>query len=939
MKKIIKRELSVSFVSKRRFLLVLTALLSFAAAQAYELGDYVYTPTAKFKVIGENLVQNGNFANAIGNEWLTTAAGSYNPEYWSVENVDGVTCLRSTSAAEADDNSLFQAVPVEYGKNYVITLRMKAGEEGPFSTVATLGAANCLNVFANVDGSANTSADGFTAIAGGEPVGAEWTDIAFSFANDVEALMEMGFVNIVLGRLPVGTLVTDIEVREVVEVYDTRKAERVLNYAKELIQIPDFEEGAQMTGKMDNYESAKAEYEGMIEELELALSDPTTAEDVTIMEAEVAALDEAQDAFLNGCAADMKETTGDWANLPYNKNAKSFTTYGYWILDGGRGFSRDASRGEDGYGYVAASIGGASSWDLDMTIRMTDNGKATKLPAGKYFFSIETKAFNYMNKNGSYDSDFSVPQVGPTIFVGKDTVKLENDTIPGRYWKTYYMIAEIAEDEDVTVGFTFPTIKRGGEMRARRAQVRLIGKDAETAAREASVAAFIIQQNALRDRLAAVPGELANENYPWGKAPVQEAADQQQPVYDESLTYVDADGNDLGTATKETLDAWGGNDGVLMTAVRAMQNAFNTYHNTNTAFVNLKNAVENTRAAIADEGYNNADKTAINAAIASAQALLDAAPNKSEADAQEYVDMQAALKEALVVFQYANVSARNPVDLVVDDATFANGLNGQDENGWVFTGSTYGKIRSDIVALDGGTYDDGRCWSVSRNNPANTWEAAKAMHRIPVNRKGCYELRMKVHANTWGENVWDKMIITEEVTDPETGDVTTDSLRNENGSFYRLSGVRAWFGDENTVNPTDSVDIANYVDITNDQRFSQMPEHLYTISLFFEKNDDVEQNLEFGVDGTYIGVPTAYLGKLNKSYSDGAAFGLYGFGSVHVYYYANKAQYVENRTGVEAIKEQTVSAGRRGIYTLNGVKVSNMNQKGIYIINGRKVIR
>lgn len=927
----------------KKLLLVLTALLSFVSAQAYELGDYVYTATAKFKVIGDNLVQNGNFANAIGDEWRTTAAGAYNPEYWSVETVDGATCLRSTSAAEADDNSLFQAVPVEYGKNYIITLRMKAGDEGPFSTSATVGAANCVNVFANADGTASTTADGYTAIAGGEPVGAEWTDIAFSFANNVEALMEAGFVNIVLGRLPVGTLVTNIEVREVSEVYDTRKAERVLNYAKTLIAIPEFEEGAQMTGKMDNYESAKAEYEAMIEELEMALADPSIAEDMTTMEAEVDALDEAQNAFLDGCAADMKETTGDWSKLPYNKNAKSFTTYGYWILDGGRGFSRDADRGEDGYGYVAASIAGNGKYGLSMGIRVTDENQATKLPAGKYFFSIETEGFYYGTTSATnYTPDYSRLLVGPTIFVGKDTVKLENDTISGRYWKTYYKIAEIAEGDVVTAGFIFPDIPSGvtggGEMRARRPQIRLIGKDAETAAREASVAAFIVQQNALRDRLAAVPAELANENYPWGKAPVQEAADQQQPIYDESLTYVDADGNDLGTATKEIIDEWGGSNGVLMTAVRAMQNAFNTYHTTNNAFVNLKNEVAKTREAIADEGYNNADKTAINAAIASAQALLDAAPNKTEADAQEYIDMQASLKEALVVFQYANVSARNPVDLVVGDATFANGLNNQDANGWVFTGSTYGKIRNDIVALDGDTYEDGRCWSVSRNNPANTWEAAKAMHRIPISRKGCYELRLKVHANTLGEGIWDKMVQTQDITDPETGDITTDTLRNENGTYYRLSGVRVWLGEENTTNVADSVDIANYVDINNDERFNWSPGHLHTISLSFEKNDDVEQNLEFGMDGTYIGVPTAYLGKLNKSFSEGCGFGLYGFGSVHVYYYANKAQYEENRSGIEAITEQKETLARRGIYTLNGVRVNNLNRKGIYIINGKKVV-
>ena len=45
---------------------------------------------------------------------------------------------------------------------------------------------------------------------------------------------------------------------------------------------------------------------------------------------------------------------------------------------------------------------------------------------------------------------------------------------------------------------------------------------------------------------------------------------------------------------------------------------------------------------------------------------------------------------------------------------------------------------------------------------------------------------------------------------------------------------------------------------------------------------------------------------------------------------------IQNATGIETVKEETVEDG--AIYNLQGVRVKNA-QKGIFIINGKKVIR
>ena len=46
---------------KKRLLMQLLVLVCAIGAYASNVGDYIYSPTAKFKITGENLVTNGAF--------------------------------------------------------------------------------------------------------------------------------------------------------------------------------------------------------------------------------------------------------------------------------------------------------------------------------------------------------------------------------------------------------------------------------------------------------------------------------------------------------------------------------------------------------------------------------------------------------------------------------------------------------------------------------------------------------------------------------------------------------------------------------------------------------------------------------------------------------------------------------------------------------------
>ena len=47
----------------KRLLISFAAIMGAMTSFAYNVGDYVYTHDAKFKVVGENLIVNGNFAS------------------------------------------------------------------------------------------------------------------------------------------------------------------------------------------------------------------------------------------------------------------------------------------------------------------------------------------------------------------------------------------------------------------------------------------------------------------------------------------------------------------------------------------------------------------------------------------------------------------------------------------------------------------------------------------------------------------------------------------------------------------------------------------------------------------------------------------------------------------------------------------------------------
>ena len=59
---------------KKRLLTQLLALACVMGAYAYNIGDYIFSPTAKFKVLSTNFVTNGDFSQSNRQNVVGTAS-------------------------------------------------------------------------------------------------------------------------------------------------------------------------------------------------------------------------------------------------------------------------------------------------------------------------------------------------------------------------------------------------------------------------------------------------------------------------------------------------------------------------------------------------------------------------------------------------------------------------------------------------------------------------------------------------------------------------------------------------------------------------------------------------------------------------------------------------------------------------------------------------
>lgn len=916
----------------KRLLISFAAIMGAMTSFAYNVGEYVYTHDAKFKVVGENILTNGNFSSNYDG-WKDYADGALSPDYWSIETgaaQDGKGNVIQSANASADltGNYMYQAVPFESGNSYVITFKMKGVEPGTSSI--TQKTSNYVDVFANADGTTNKTADRFQQVATTDAISAEWTSYSYSFTDTVTG-GSTGYIVVSFGQLAQGTQISDISINKVEQVYDSRIADKEIAYGKSLLAIDDFKNG-------------RDEFSGAIESVEGFFKTPDSDDPSGAAEA-INSFVLAENAFLDANSYDVSSMI-DRKALWTTKIQKANGTYGDWYVEGSGRWFHDPS--SDPYirdyfpGYYSLGAGTAKI--------------VKEMPAGKYFFSCENKGHRMAGKgkadNGTPDYTWTVE--GCKVFVGKDSVAFNLDQ---RNFERHFVMSTLAEGDTLNAGFWHPALTEGlgGQIYVQNPVLRIVGDNSNGEMQKyvedyVALKAIATQANALKVMLDSAVVVSAKAEYPWGKAELNDTTTKYQAVYNElSVLQPGAELFDVAADS-------------LMESMRIVRSAIQTYYSLNAPYTDLKAQIAQANESINLPANANGDKATFKAVIDKAQALINSATAEyNEELAQQMNAAKTELVAAQAAFEATTAAFNNPSEIQLVNPFFEGAKKSAIPTGWtgVLDENANGQWK-------GGTnkhYENGTILQVwrgytaySKNSVAQKVNVSKAgvyvmsCQTICYNENGSRDGDRNTHSGVFyygklsesADSIAAHMIHTnrnvgyypevyavvyDKADDAETSiELGYNALGNTccnqytfGGNHLRYMGPKAKF----------DTDLATALAASLEKGAA-----MYQSIASFENDATVEPNTELTYGNIYINLGHAV------EYAQAAETSSQ---KMTAYYQLEDA--IKNAnvvvTGVKGIIAEPVAKIQKGVYTLTGVKVAdnaaNLPQ-GLYIVNGKKVI-
>lgn len=915
----------------KRLLISFAAIMGAMTSFAYNEGDYVYTHDAKFKVVGANILTNGNFsANYDG--WKDYADGALSPDYWSIETgaaQDGGNVIQSANAsADLTGNYMYQAVPFESGKTYVVTFKMKGVEPGTSSI--TQKTSNYVDVFANADGTTSKTADRFQQVATTDAISAEWTSYSYSFTDTVSG-GSTGYIVVSFGQLAQGTQISDIAINEVEQVYDSRVADKEIAYAKSLLAIEDFKNGRDV-------------FMGVLEGIEAAFKS-SEMDDVAAAEDALKSFVDAENTFLDANSYDVSSMINSKL-LWTTKMQKANGTYGDWYVEGSTRWFHDPA--SDPYirdyfpGYYTLNAGTAKI--------------VKEMPAGKYFFSCESKGHRMAGTSKALNGvpDYTWTVEGCKVFVGNDSVAFNLDQ---RNFERHFVMSTVADGDTLNAGFWHPALTQslGGQIYVQNPVLRIVGDNSNGEMQKyvedyVALKAIATQANSLKVMLDSAVVVAAKAEYPWDKAELNDTTTKYQAVYSE-LSVLQP-GAELFDVAADSLEQ----------SMRIVRSAINAYYSLNAPYTDLKAQIAQANESINLPANANGDKASFKTVIDKAQALINSATAEyNEELAQQMKDAKTELADAQSAFEATTAAFNNPSEVqivnpffegaskykiptgwtgVMDEnsnAKWKGGSNKNYENGTYvcsWKGYTYfpkNSLAQNVNVLKSGVYvlscqticyNENGSKDGDRNTHSGVFYYGKltesadtiAAHMIHTNRNvGYYP---EIYAV-----VYDKA--DEAETSIEFGyNALANTCCNQyafGGNHLRYMGPKAKF----------DTDLAAALAASLEKGAAE-----YESIASFENDATVEPNTDLTYGNIYINLGHAV------EYAQAAETSSQ---KMTAYYQLQDA--IKNANvvvaGVKGIIAEPVAKIQKGVYTLTGVKVAdnaaNLPQ-GLYIVNGKKVI-
>ena len=694
---------------------------------AYQQGDAVYTFNGKFKIIGENMLTNGDFSDGV-NGWTGLTGNAVPTDTFSVVPAggpDGMNCLQvsmsgGTLGTNLHNSANFrQSVRLTPG-NYVFTYKVKALTGGCTSNTRSSGRNdNYQDVFLNNSGKSpylsTNEADNITSSVAAyvETEAGNWMTVSYNYRVEADEYVNFEFFNLIQYDC-----FADFGVYPVEQVGDDRLLQDAVNTLEAFV------------ADETNFPGAADYLAGPIEDLKASMENPDlTVDDVNGMVSMILGSDgSALQEYLNTISADVSKyfnyfTFDDCAEKSANKGAADG-----WTESGGR-WGVSAPWSDFTTRHIFADINGGYG------LGAGSQYQSAFLPKGKYLYMVQASAYQYYTAaKETYIVDWYNQRSGLKYFINADSVDMTD--VPTWKSNTYFHVFDVANDGEQTLGFYRAAneaasgndrnrVSGGGRVRFDNMHIRILGVTDEDVERFFLENNLADAQNSLKTMIDSAKTVIADSRYIWGKDVLQDSINVSQGIYDQYTNAVQEDIDKL-------------NDQMPL-----MRDAIRDYYAINKEYTQLGDDIAAANKLTGDETRPNG-KDELRAAITTADTYYKSLNSQSERDSLQLVKTDSLLNDAVGDFYLANASYQTPgyINLVNDD--FTDGTNGWSvDNG---TGTAVWKA-SDI---DVPTYK-GR--AVVFNRGVTATDNKYIVKDVYIKKTGIYEFSATcaVHSSAWSE--------------------------------------------------------------------------------------------------------------------------------------------------------------------------------------------
>ncbi len=223
-------------------------------AMAHEIGDKVYSNSARFKITGKNLVTNGDFSDLQLGGWTATDLSIDKLTTFRVNEGGGEGGSNTICVNDGNNtltNGIYQVVDIEQGGTYIVSMKVMNLTAAGFTDFdLTGGNINYINAYYNTDGALaiadgtdNTNLNyGTDGVCGGYTF--SFNSEGFTTVNFPVVAPANGKIVIDLRALADGVEICDVTCQAAEQIYDNRIPKKRIEYIEKVLNSYDFTERA-----------------------------------------------------------------------------------------------------------------------------------------------------------------------------------------------------------------------------------------------------------------------------------------------------------------------------------------------------------------------------------------------------------------------------------------------------------------------------------------------------------------------------------------------------------------------------------------------------------------------------------------------------------------------------------------------------------------------